>query len=54
MTIITRGCHRAVRSGDETLTRELLDCIKNDQAAENARRELEANTVSGRLTSAIG
>ena len=53
MAIITRACHRAVRNGDETLTRALIDGIKNDQAAEDARRTLAADMTAGRLTTAI-
>ncbi|WDV52970.1 AAA family ATPase [Streptomyces coeruleorubidus] len=41
MTLINRGCQRAQRTGTERLTRGLLDQVKNDEAAEQARRELE-------------
>ena len=41
MTLINRGCQRAVRSGEEKLTTELLDNVKNDAASEKARQELE-------------
>ena len=40
MTLIERGCQRAIRSGTEALTQPLLDTIKIDSAAEQARREL--------------
>jgi hypothetical protein len=41
MTLINRGCQRAVRTGVEVLTRELMDQVKNDAASEKARQELE-------------
>ncbi|MEA2901628.1 MAG: hypothetical protein QOH36_1515 [Actinomycetota bacterium] len=50
MTILMRGCQRAVRTGQERLTRELLDGVKNDEAAELARRELEAALEHGLLS----
>lgn len=39
--LLIRGAARAVRTGVEALTRELLDDIEIDAAAENARAELE-------------
>lgn len=51
MTLINRGCQRAVRSGTECLTRDLLDRVKNDEASEAARKELEAALEKRRLTS---
>jgi AAA domain len=50
MTLVSRGCHRAIKSGEERLTVELLDHVKNDAAAEQARRELMAAFGAGRLT----
>jgi hypothetical protein len=50
MTLLNRGCQRAVRTGTERLTAELLDTVKCDAASEAARRELEAALTSGRLT----
>ncbi|WP_410646350.1 hypothetical protein [Amycolatopsis sp. cmx-4-54] len=47
MTLINRGCQRAIRTGTEHLSKELLDGVKNDAAAETARRELE-NALDGR------
>src|SRR5713226_3189183 len=41
MTLINRGCQRAVRTGAERLDQELMDRVKNDAAAEKGRRELE-------------
>ena len=54
MTILMRGCQRAIRTGQERLTRELLDGVKNDEAAELARRELEAAMEHGLLSAPAG
>jgi len=51
MTLIERGCYRAVRTGEERLTEALMDQVKNDAAAEAVRRELAAAFAKGRLTS---
>jgi hypothetical protein len=51
MTLITRGCYRAVRSGEEHLTSQLLDQVPNDEAAEQARQELTGAISAGLLTS---
>jgi len=40
MTLVNRGCQRAVRTGAERLDRELMDRVKNDAAAEKNRCEL--------------
>ena len=50
MTLITRGCRRAVRTGTEKLTRDLLDQVRNDAAAEAARQELLAAFDAGKLS----
>ncbi|WP_202919359.1 TniB family NTP-binding protein [Saccharothrix deserti] len=50
MTLINRGCQRAVRTRTEYLSQDLLDKVKNDDAAETARRELEAALASRRIT----
>ncbi|GAA1387748.1 ATP-binding protein [Catellatospora chokoriensis] len=50
MTLISRGCLRAVRSGAERLTAELMDRVRNDAAAENARLELSAAIDAGLFT----
>lgn len=50
MTLISRGCHRAVTTGRELLDAELLDSIPNDEASEQARRRLQASVKSGRMT----
>jgi len=50
MTLITRGCRRAVRTGTEELTRDLLDQVRNDAAAEAARQELLAAFGAGKLS----
>lgn len=49
MTLINRGCRRAIRTGEERLTRELLDHVKLDAAAEARRRELEPAVDHGLL-----
>ncbi|MBU3750507.1 MAG: ATP-binding protein [Mycobacterium sp.] len=54
MTLINRGCQRAVRSGAENLTRDLLDLVKNDAASEKGRQELQTAFESGRLTTRLG
>jgi AAA domain len=50
MTLITRGCRRAIRTGTERLTLDLLDQVRNDAAAESARQELLAAFGAGRLS----
>jgi hypothetical protein len=50
MTLVTRGCHRAIASREERLAVELLDRVKNDAAAEQARQELTAALRAGRLS----
>ncbi|WP_109756686.1 TniB family NTP-binding protein [Mycolicibacterium conceptionense] len=50
MTLINRGCQRAVRTGTERLSKDLLDQVKNDAAAEKARKELESAMKSGKVT----
>jgi hypothetical protein len=54
MTLVTRGCHRAITTGQERLTVELLDRVKNDAAAEQARQELTAALRGGRLSARTG
>ena len=54
MTLINRGCQRAVRTGAERLDRELMDKVKNDAAAEKARKELEPRSRPGSITTKIG
>lgn len=53
MTLINRGCQRAVRTGAEHLDRELLDRVKNDAASEKARQELATAFDARRLTTAV-
>ncbi len=54
VTLINRGCQRAVRTGAECLTQDLLDQVKNDEASEKARRELQSALKLGKLTTRIG
>ena len=49
MTLINRGCQRAVRSGEEKLTTELLDKVRIDAASEKARQELELAINTGKM-----
>jgi hypothetical protein len=51
MTLINRGCQRAIRTGTERLDATLLDQVKNDAAAEQGRQELEMAFSGGKLTS---
>jgi hypothetical protein len=53
MTLISRGCWRAIHTGAEQLTVELLDQIRNDEAAERARQELAAAFERGLLTTRV-
>jgi hypothetical protein len=50
ITLITRGCYKAIRSGQEHLTAELLDTVRIDEASEQARLQLAAAFAHGRLT----
>jgi hypothetical protein len=50
MTLVGRGCQRAMRTGTEKLTQDLLDRVKTDAASETARQQLRAALTAGRLT----
>jgi len=50
MSLISRGCYRAVKTGTEALTAELLDTVRIDQAAEAAREHLHAALAAGLLS----
>jgi hypothetical protein len=54
MSLISRGCFRAVRTGAESLTARLLDEVRIDQAAEDARGQLQAAIEAGRLPARTG
>ncbi|GGJ75170.1 hypothetical protein GCM10010123_01440 [Pilimelia anulata] len=54
MTLITRGCRRAITTGAERLTCDLLDQVANDAAAEEARVGLAAAIESGTVTARPG
>lgn len=54
MTLIARGCHRAIRTGQERLSVPLLDQVRNDEAAERARVELAAAMDAGMLSATSG
>ncbi len=53
MELITRGCVRAIRTGVETLNRQLLEAVKIDSAAEKARKELAAAFRTRKLTTRL-
>lgn len=42
MTLVNRGTVKAIRTGDEAITRDLLDTIPIDETAEKGRRRSEA------------
>jgi hypothetical protein len=52
ITLITRGCYKAIRSGQELLDEQQFDAIRIDEAAEVARRQLHATTARRHRTSA--
>jgi hypothetical protein len=54
MSLIARGCYRAVKTGAEQLTTGLLDQVRIDEAAEKARRSLQAAISAGTLSSRPG
>jgi hypothetical protein len=50
MTLVTRGCNRAVRTGAEVLDQELLESVAIDEAATQQRADLRCRIQSGKLT----
>jgi Bacterial TniB protein len=48
VTLITRGCYKAIRTGAEVLTETLLDTVRIDEASETARHQLQAALATGR------
>ncbi|MEZ3178807.1 TniB family NTP-binding protein [Streptomyces pimonensis] len=53
MTLINRGCQRAVRTGAERLDADLLNSVKIDAASEQARKQLEAGLRARSWTSKV-
>ncbi|MEJ7784320.1 MAG: TniB family NTP-binding protein [Solirubrobacteraceae bacterium] len=53
MTLIARGCYRAIKTDLEQLTAEILDQVRNDEAAETARLALEAAFERGLITTRV-
>jgi hypothetical protein len=53
MTLIARGCRRAITTSAERLTTEIMDKVNNDAAAEEARVELAAAVQAGLFTTRI-
>ena len=47
MSLVSRGCYRAIRTGAESLTAGLLDEVRIDQAAEDARSQVQAAIQAG-------
>jgi hypothetical protein len=50
ITLITRGCYKAIRCGRELLDIDLLDSIRIDEASEAARHQLQAAFAAGTMT----
>jgi hypothetical protein len=50
MSLVSRGCYRAVKTGAESLTTGLLDAVRIDRAAEDARGQLHAAAEAGLLS----
>jgi hypothetical protein len=50
ITLIMRGCLRAIRTGAESMTTDVLNQVRIDEASEQARQELAAAFAHGRLT----
>ncbi|MFF4427050.1 TniB family NTP-binding protein [Streptomyces sp. NPDC001549] len=41
-TLLMRGCYRAIRTGAEAISKEVLDGVRLDEASEQARKQLAA------------
>lgn len=54
MSLISRGWYRAVKTGAESLTAGLLNAVRIDPAAEDARSQLQAAIQDGSCTSRLG
>lgn len=56
ITLIVRGCYKAIRTGTEMLTEDLLDTVRIDEASETARHQLQARltTRPGRRPRQVG
>jgi hypothetical protein len=53
MSLISRGSLRAIRTGEEKLTKELLDGIRNDAASQAARPKVEEAFKRGGIKSIV-
>jgi hypothetical protein len=51
ITLIVRGCWKAIRRGGERLTLDLLDTVRIDEASEAARIALHAAFTAGTMRS---
>lgn len=54
MSLVSRGCYRAVKSGTEALTVEVLDRVRIDQAAEAAQEHLHTALNAGLVSTRAG
>jgi hypothetical protein len=54
MTLITRGCSRAIRTEREVLDVEVMDKVNNDLEAEANRKDMEAKFAEGLISSRPG
>lgn len=50
MTLINRSCFKAIKTGGEQLSHDLLDTVRIDEASEKARHRLEATTRTSRTS----
>ena len=50
ITLITRACYRSIARGQERITRDLLDSIRIDEAAEKARARLSGAAKAKEVT----
>ena len=53
MALIRLACQKAMRTGTEKLTSDLVDTCRIDSAAELGRRELQAAFRTGRKTTRL-
>lgn len=54
MSLVSRGCYRAIKTGTEALSVDLLDRVRIDQAAEAAREHLHAALETGLVSTRAG
>ncbi len=54
MALIARGCTKAIKTGEEKLSAQLLDTIRNDAASEQARGRAVPNRVNASGPRTVG